>query len=49
MEGAFLVLHDFGKFRGVTRAAADLLDAGYRYYAQSGSALVLTTGPVAEK
>jgi hypothetical protein len=40
-EGAFVVLHDFGVYGGVTRAAADLLDAGYRFHAQSRSALVL--------
>jgi MMP 1-O-methyltransferase len=40
-EGAFIVLHDFGHCSGVNRAAADLLDAGYRYYVQSGMALVL--------
>jgi hypothetical protein len=40
-EGGFIVLHDFGTWPGVTRAAADLLDEGYCHHSQSGSALVL--------
>ena len=36
-----IVLHDVGTWSGPTRAAADLLEAGFRRFAQSGTALAL--------
>jgi predicted O-methyltransferase YrrM len=37
----WVVLHDVGAWSGPTRAAADLLDAGFRRYAQSDTVLAL--------
>jgi predicted O-methyltransferase YrrM len=37
----WIVIHDVGAWSGATRAAADLLDSGYRRYAQAGTALAL--------
>jgi len=41
VEGGLIVLHDFGTWSGVTRAAADLLDEDYDFCAQAGTALAL--------
>jgi hypothetical protein len=41
VQEGWIVLHDFGEWSGPTRAAADLLDAGFKRYAQSGTALAL--------
>jgi MMP 1-O-methyltransferase len=41
VEGGWIVLHDVGDWSGPTRAAADLLDGGFRRYAQAGTALAL--------
>jgi predicted O-methyltransferase YrrM len=40
-QDGWIVLHDIGEWSGPTRAAADLLDAGFKRYAQSGTALAL--------
>lgn len=40
--GGIVVLHDVGGWPGPTRAAADLLDRGFRPYDQVGTALALT-------
>jgi predicted O-methyltransferase YrrM len=41
VEDGWVVIHDVGAWSGPTRAAADLLDAGFRRYAQSDTALAL--------
>lgn len=41
IQEGWIVFHDFGQWSGPTRAAADLLDAGFKRYAQSGTALAL--------
>jgi predicted O-methyltransferase YrrM len=41
IQDGWIVLHDIGAWSGPTRAAADLLDAGFKRYAQSGTALAL--------
>jgi MMP 1-O-methyltransferase len=40
----WIVLHDVGDWSGATRAAADLLDAGYTRHGQQGTALALRKG-----
>jgi predicted O-methyltransferase YrrM len=41
VDDGWVVIHDVGAWSGPTRAAADLLDAGFRRYAQSDTALAL--------
>ena len=41
VDDGWVVLHDVGAWSGPTRAAADLLDAGFRRYAQSDTAVAL--------
>ncbi|MBI2716521.1 MAG: class I SAM-dependent methyltransferase [Rhizobiales bacterium] len=41
IQDGWIVVHDIGQWSGPTRAAADLLDAGFKRYAQSGTALAL--------
>jgi MMP 1-O-methyltransferase len=48
VQNGWIVLHDVGDWSGPTRAAADLLDAGFRRYAQSESALALRKTPTGD-
>jgi predicted O-methyltransferase YrrM len=42
VQDGVIVFHDIGAFSGPTRAAADLLDAGFERHAQAGTALALS-------
>src|SRR5437763_105821 len=41
VQDGWVVFHDVGMWSGPTRAAADLLEAGFKRYAQSETALAL--------
>jgi MMP 1-O-methyltransferase len=41
VDGGWIALHDVGQWSGPTRAAADLLEAGYKRHAQAGTVLAL--------
>jgi MMP 1-O-methyltransferase len=41
VSNGYIVLHDVGEWSGPTRAAADLLEAGFKRFAQAGTALAL--------
>jgi hypothetical protein len=41
VQEGWVAFHDVGQWSGPTRAAADLLDAGFKRYAQSGTVLAL--------
>jgi predicted O-methyltransferase YrrM len=45
VQNGWIVFHDFGACSGPTRAAADLLDAGFKRYAQAGTVLALCKVP----
>ncbi len=42
ISGGIVILHDVGRWEGPTRAAADLLEQGFRFYAQADTALALS-------
>jgi len=41
VAGGWIALHDAGQWSGPTRAAADLLEAGFKRHAQAGTVLAL--------